>query len=166
MIRRSTIIWSTTAILVGTGLFLVKHQVQELEERLTTLNRSITENREAIHVLNAEWSYLNRPERLEKLGRKLLGYEPHESVQLARMETLRKSLAPAPVAKIKPRKPRGATGATGKPSAPRPKTPNIAKAAAAIKKPRAEPTPESRRKDTAWVTAVMAKLGSKPGGGQ
>lgn len=164
MIRRSTVIWSTAAIVVGTGLFLVKHQVQALEDRLTTLNRSITENREAIHVLNAEWSYLNRPERLERLGRKLLGYEPQQSAQLVRMDTLRESLTPVPATpttatpasatKAKPRKP--------KRTAAMPKRPNIARAVAAIKKPRATATPESRRKDTAWVASIMAKLGSNP----
>ena len=57
-------------------LFVVKSQVQDMEEELVGLNRSITEDRQAIHVLKAEWSYLNEPSRLKNLAERYLGLSP------------------------------------------------------------------------------------------
>lgn len=36
--------------------------------RVEDLNRLVTEEKEAISILNAEWAYLNRPERLANLA--------------------------------------------------------------------------------------------------
>lgn len=93
MIRRSTIIWSALAIGVGTGLFFVKHEVQALEDRLDAVNLEIAQNRETIHVLNAEWSHLTRPERLEDLGQRLLRMEPVTREQTIDITQLRDRLA-------------------------------------------------------------------------
>lgn len=76
--RRSTLMWAVLGIAVVIGLFVVKHRVQALEERLQTLNTEIIANQDAVQVLEAEWSYLNQPARLEALGRRLLGMTPPE----------------------------------------------------------------------------------------
>lgn len=149
MIRRSTLMWTAMAVLVGTGLFLVKHRVQALEDRLAALNHDIAEDREAIHVLNAEWAYLNRPERLEDLGRRLLGYEPAPAAQMARLDDLENRLA-APQDEPK----------TAKVAAP-------AETIEAVKRPRrkakAAPTRQAdtaraRKSDMEWIANVMAQL--------
>jgi len=141
MIRRSTLMWTLAAVAVGAGLFVVKHRVQELEDRLAELNRAIAEDREAIHVLNAEWSYLNRPERLEDLGRRLLGLQPAEAARMVRMDGLDERLSPPPDIKTAAARPTVVT-------------------ADAIKKPRRETgTAPVRQSDAAWVAALMAKLG-------
>ena len=75
MIRRATAMWILLAVFAGAGLFLVKHQVSALEGRLTHLDRAILQNQRAVHVLKAEWSFLNQPARLEDLGRRLLGLQ-------------------------------------------------------------------------------------------
>lgn len=72
MIRRSTILTLLVAIGLGLGLFRLTYEVQTLEGDLSRLQRSITAEREAIHVLKAEWSYLNEPSRLEALAKKHL----------------------------------------------------------------------------------------------
>ena len=76
MIRGGTIVWMLLAIAAGIGLFLLKYEVAEMEDRLVELNRRTLVNLEAVHVLKAEWSYLNRPDRLETLGRDLMALEP------------------------------------------------------------------------------------------
>lgn len=76
MIKRSTLIWTLLALIAGASLFIVKHQVQELESQLAVLDRAIARDREAVHVLRAEWSHLNQPARLEALGIRLLGMAP------------------------------------------------------------------------------------------
>ncbi|MBM3486644.1 MAG: hypothetical protein FJX67_08430 [Alphaproteobacteria bacterium] len=59
-----------------TGLYVVKYEVKRLDEELARLNRQILDDQSAIHVLNAEWAYLNQLDRLEALGRRLLALEP------------------------------------------------------------------------------------------
>ena len=44
------------------------YQVQEAEDRVSSLQRQINRERSAIAVLGAEWAYLNRPERLRALA--------------------------------------------------------------------------------------------------
>ena len=76
MIRRSTGLSLAVALAIGAGLFQLKHEVQLLEERLADLNRSILSDQEAVHVLEAEWTYLNRPWRLEALAKRHLELAP------------------------------------------------------------------------------------------
>lgn len=76
MMQRGTIVWMLLAVAAGIGLFLLKYEVAEMEDRLAQVNRQTLVNLETVHVLKAEWSYLNRPERLETLGRDLLSLEP------------------------------------------------------------------------------------------
>jgi cell division protein FtsL len=70
--RTATIFWLGLAGLLGAGLFHLKYDVQALERHLTGLNAEIVRNQESIHVLEAEWSYLSQPERLQKLAAKRL----------------------------------------------------------------------------------------------
>ena len=56
----------------GYTLFHITFEVEALEAELTRLNRQIVKEQEAVHVLEAEWSYLNRPERIETLSETLL----------------------------------------------------------------------------------------------
>ena len=86
--RRSTIIWFMIATCLGVSLFLLKYEVQNREEQLATLHREILENQEAIHVLEAEWSYLNRPDRLEALVRRHLDLVPLDDRRLGSLDAL------------------------------------------------------------------------------
>jgi hypothetical protein len=86
--RRSTLLWSVLAISVVIGLFVVKHRVQTLEDRLHALNADIITDRDAIQVMDAEWSYLNQPARLEALSKRLLGMEAPVAAQTVSMQEL------------------------------------------------------------------------------
>ena len=72
MISRSAILTLLVAIGLGFGLFRLTYEVQTLEGELARVNRAIASEREATHVLRAEWSYLNEPTRLEALTKKHL----------------------------------------------------------------------------------------------
>ncbi len=65
------------------GLFQVKLAVQDLEQRLARLDRALLESETNIHVLRAEWAYLNRPERLAKLAARYLDLAPLRADQIA-----------------------------------------------------------------------------------
>ena len=95
MIRRATVVWTVLAILAGTGLFRVKYEVQAREEQLAELNRALERNREAIHILRAEWAYLNRPERLAELNRRHLGLVPVIGQQIGAIDDIPVLTAPA-----------------------------------------------------------------------
>ena len=88
MMQRSTTFWLLIATCAGITLFLIKHEVQEREDRLNALNREILANQEAIQVLNAEWSYLNRPDRLEHLIREFSERRPADILQLTSITML------------------------------------------------------------------------------
>lgn len=44
------------------------YQTQEAQARSVDLQRQISESRQRLRVLNAEWAYLNRPDRLRDLA--------------------------------------------------------------------------------------------------
>jgi hypothetical protein len=83
MINRATLVWMVLAISAGIGLFVLKYDVKSMEEELVRVNQQTLRNLEAVHVLKAEWSYLNQPARLEDLGRRLLSLEPIDAEQAA-----------------------------------------------------------------------------------
>lgn len=113
MIGRTTLLWLALAALVVFGLFHVKYQVAALEEELTRLNAATLREQNQIHVLEAEWSYLNRPSRLEELADKYLELKPMTANQLTTVADLPKrptledfAKDPSVIAKIlPPRKP-------------------------------------------------------------
>ncbi len=86
--RRSMTLWLLLATCAGISLFLIKHEVQEREDRLNALHREILADQEAIQVLNAEWSYLNRPDRLEHLIRELSESRAANQLQLTSLDML------------------------------------------------------------------------------
>jgi hypothetical protein len=61
-------IWLMGAAITGIGLYGIAYEVEQMEKELAALEREIIEERETIHVLEAEWAYLARPERVEELS--------------------------------------------------------------------------------------------------
>ena len=51
----------------GALLFTVSQDVQSIERDIRTVDNSVDNEKEALRVLRAEWHYLNRPDRLEKV---------------------------------------------------------------------------------------------------
>ncbi len=70
------------------GLFQSKEAVQAREDELARLNREILASQETVHVLRAEWSYLNRPERLARLAGRHLALGPMTAAQIRPLATL------------------------------------------------------------------------------
>ena len=82
MMTRGGFFWCALAIVAAIVAFTIKYQVRELEEQLVATERAMDESREAIHVLKAEWSYLNRPERLAELAARYLDLQPMDPAQM------------------------------------------------------------------------------------
>ena len=91
MFRPAMILIVLLAGSIGLTLFVVKYQVQDFEGELVEYNRALSDNRQAIHVLKAEWSYLNEPSRLKILAERYLGMTAIDSRQVG---TARELLPP------------------------------------------------------------------------
>jgi cell division protein FtsL len=85
MIRPAMILIVLLAASLGVTLFIVKYQVQDLENQLVRINREITNDHQSIHVLKAEWSHLNEPNRLRGLAERHLGLGAVETKQVGTM---------------------------------------------------------------------------------
>lgn len=88
LIRHTTVISLLLAGGLAGVLFSLKYEVQALEAELQDLNRSIAADRDAIHVLRAEWSHLNDPTRLKSLAERHLDLVPVQASQFGSVATL------------------------------------------------------------------------------
>ena len=84
----STIVWIAVVGVMASGLFQLKYAVQAREDELAQLNRDLIASEQAVHVLRAEWSYLNRPARLAGLAARYLELVPLAPEQVGTPETL------------------------------------------------------------------------------
>lgn len=60
------------AVLSGVALFWTAQRVQTAETKVRQLSEASANEQQALHVLRAEWDYLNRPDRLETLAKQNL----------------------------------------------------------------------------------------------
>jgi cell division protein FtsL len=65
-----------------------KYEARALDEDIGGLRKEIETERDAVAVLRAEWSLLNRPERIERLAKKHLKLNPARPQQLVTVETV------------------------------------------------------------------------------
>jgi len=87
--RPTSVIWLGVILLTGAAVFSVKTAVAGLEEELLAVRKEIARDHEAIHVLKAEWSYLNQPTRLADLAKRHLpALQPIATVQYAELGRL------------------------------------------------------------------------------
>lgn len=94
MIGRPTILWLVLAAVSGVVLYQVSYRVAALEVELARVNRQILRERDTIHVLEAEWSYLNDPARLADLVQRHLALQPLTPAQMVAIEDLPLPLPP------------------------------------------------------------------------
>lgn len=124
-------------------IYQVKYEARGLDTEIGSLGKQIDEERDAIAVLRAEWSLLNRPERIERLAQKYLKLGPAKPAQLVTLDTVsdrdfdRTRLeAAAPVAAPDPDA--KASKTAGKPPA------TVANVPAADQPPASAPWPEAK----------------------
>lgn len=112
MIRQTTLLALLLAAALSVVLFVVKYQVKDLETELTGLDTSILDQEREIHVLRAEWAYLNDPDRLRTLATQYLHMQPIAPSQIETFDQLADRPADGPgtvhtVAAAEPPKSRG-----------------------------------------------------------
>ena len=86
--RASYFLWGALIIAGGVSLFLLKYKVQGLENELVANQQQVLRDRASIRVLEAEWTYLNDPDRLRRLAAEHLGFGPATARNLAEIDAL------------------------------------------------------------------------------
>ena len=82
------VLWLTLTLFVAVGSSILKNQVQGLERRLATINDNIQKDIQNIHVLKAQWSLYNTPDRLQKLAYEQLSLEKAKPEQIINYSAL------------------------------------------------------------------------------
>lgn len=80
--------WVIAASATALILFQIKQDVRVLEEQIVATQRAILTDQEAVHVLEAEWSYLNNPARVGALAERHLGLAPIPGERIVGFEDL------------------------------------------------------------------------------
>ncbi len=100
--RKSTFLWLGLAVFCATALYHTSQRVNDGRGEIARLEQNIAREEESLRVLNAEWSYLNKPARLEKLAAEHLKLVPMKARQFARFSDIdAPPPAPTPLAEKK-----------------------------------------------------------------
>jgi hypothetical protein len=135
-VRPAQLVWIPLVVGVGVSMFLLKYKVQALEDVLVAKQAQVVRDRGAIRVLEAEWTYLNDPERLRELSAQYLGFGVPAVVNIADINSLpmrgaaaeggaAPESAPANHNPLDDIKPQFQTELRSLPAAPAPRSPSV-----------------------------------------
>ena len=82
MLRLATLFWLLLVATAAGGMYAVKYRVQGLEHALVKIDKATIVEQREIRVLDAEWTYLNRPETLAQMNARFLSLVPITAQQL------------------------------------------------------------------------------------
>lgn len=88
MIRRQTLLWMFLAAMTGVMTYVVKQCVLAVEKDLRRAESDVYRLQESLHILRAEWAYLNDPVRLQQLVESHLNHGSPTLYQLADLQDL------------------------------------------------------------------------------
>lgn len=74
--------------LSGTGLYWTKNSYDSRHDELARLEAKIKYETQQAAILNAEWSYLSRPERVLSLSSNLLSLQPISTDRVLPLEAI------------------------------------------------------------------------------
>src|SRR5438270_12441343 len=125
MIRLASLFWLALVAVTGFATFKVKYAVQDIEDQLNKVRRHTIAEQQEIHLLRAEWTTLNQPERLADLNRRFLSLAAIAPKQLQHaIEDIPLRPTPAPPDALIAAAPAApavtAVSAVAEPAAPRP----------------------------------------------
>ncbi len=86
--RKTAMLWLVLAVICGGMLFQTSQRVTDGRAQLAGIEAAARKEDEHLRVLQAEWSYLNQPDRLEKLSNQYLHLAPLKGKQFAKVADL------------------------------------------------------------------------------
>lgn len=88
MIKLNTVIYFTLLAVVVSSIYLVENRVQHVRSQINKQVFEIRQFKQDIHVLHAEWSYLNKPERLRQLAAQRFTVEMPKPIQVTDVDAI------------------------------------------------------------------------------
>lgn len=88
MNKVALIAWLTACAVSIWFAFHIKYKVQELEAELGIARAAMQQDREAIRILEAEWSFLNQPANLADLAERHLDFSPMLAKQVVHLDEI------------------------------------------------------------------------------
>ena len=85
---KSVLLGGTMITIAGIGAYMMKSIALEREQELALLKAQISEEQDKITVLEADWSYLTRPSRIQQLSRDMLSFAPVEPSRILTLDAL------------------------------------------------------------------------------
>jgi len=70
-----SVLWCLITVVICSCYFILTNDVQNLEKELAQINKDIENDIRDIHILEADWSELNNPERLRELAGKYISLD-------------------------------------------------------------------------------------------
>ena len=80
--------WILAIAVAAHMLFKVEQEVRLLEDDLSDMELAILAETDALRALQADWSYLNRPERLAELSKQHLSFLPMRPRQITQFAAI------------------------------------------------------------------------------
>jgi hypothetical protein len=88
MTRLSTLVWMLVIVVAAFLLYRVKYDVQRVRIDIAKTMHELEQERESLDVVTAEWAYLNRPDRLQRLAEKHFNAQSLRVSQVAEVEAI------------------------------------------------------------------------------
>ena len=88
MMRPSVIAGLVLLAVMVTGLFELKYEVRALYQERAALHSGIADEEETLRVLQAEWSFLNQPDRIQKFARRYLALDTPIAAQIGGIDRI------------------------------------------------------------------------------
>jgi cell division protein FtsL len=89
-----------TALVAAFFMYSLEYSTRQTERQIADLENEILDEREATKVLNAEWSSLTRPDRLQKIAKEELKLQAITASQVVTLDELAARIPDAPIVKI------------------------------------------------------------------
>ena len=84
----SILVICLATLAVGIGTYAVEQMILEREQKIAALKAKIKEEQDRITVLEADWSYLTRPSRIQRLSEEMLSFAPIETQRILTLDML------------------------------------------------------------------------------
>jgi cell division protein FtsL len=88
MIRVVNLVAVMVALLTSFALYRVKYEASDYAGQVAELRQEISAERERVNVLKAEWSYLNQPDRIQRLAERYLELQSLDARQIVTFRDL------------------------------------------------------------------------------
>ena len=85
---RTLLLIAIILVLSGTSLYMTTYSFDQSSDELARLEAEIKFENQQSAILNAEWSYLSRPERVLSLSSNLLSLQPISTDRVVPLEAI------------------------------------------------------------------------------